>query len=67
MNHKISQLCDKIDNLQRMSNELRRMKYEQVTDTSHINHQIDLIRLECLLIANDKQEYNKDEPRDPSQ
>ena len=65
MLHKISELCDKIDSLKKMSDTLRERKYGTVkAPVEVIDESIASIQAECLLIANDKSEYN--EPHDQS-
>ena len=60
MLHKISQFCNKIDNLKRMSDKLRTMKYgNPKASDEEIDNMIVDIQSECLLIANDKSEYKK--------
>ena len=60
MIHKISQFCDKIDSLKVMSDRLRKMKYETPKSTDEeINAHIESIQSECLLIAKDKEKYEK--------
>ena len=58
MLHKISQFCDKIDNLKRMSDKLRTMKYgNPKASDEEIDNMIVDIQSECLLLANDKSKY----------
>ena len=58
MLHKISQFCDKIDNLKRMSDKLRTMKYgNPKSSDEEIDNMIIDIQSECLLLANDKSQY----------
>ena len=58
MLHKISQFCNKIDNLKRMSNKLRTMKYgNPKASDEEIDNMIVDIQSECLLLANDKSKY----------
>ena len=65
MLHRISELCDKIDSLKKMSDTLRERKYGTVkAPVEVIDESIASIQAECLLIANDKSEYN--EPHDQS-
>ena len=65
MIHRISELCDKIDSIKAMSDRLRESKYGLVkAPTEIINESIEKIQADCLLIANDKSEYN--EPHDQS-
>jgi len=65
MLHKISALCDKIDSLKRSADHLRNMKYGEVkAPRVEIDDSIATIQAECLLIANDKSDYN--EPHDQS-
>ena len=60
MLHKISELCDKIDSLKKMSDTLRERKYGTVKAPAEvIDESIASIQAECLLIANDKREYNE--------
>ncbi len=55
MLHKISQFCNKIDNLKRMSDKLRTMKYgNPKASDEEIDNMIVDIQSECLLLANDK-------------
>ena len=65
MLHKISELCNKIDSLKRTADHLRNMKYGEVkAPRVEIDDSIATIQAECLLIANDKSDYN--EPHDQS-
>ena len=58
MLHKISQFCDKIDNLKRMSDKLRTMKYDNPkASEEEIDNMISDIQSECLLLSNDKSKY----------
>ena len=62
MLHKISAFCDKIDSIKRMSDDLRRLKYETPKSKERdlrIQNLIDTIQADCLLVANDKNEYEK--------
>jgi len=60
MNHKISQFCDKIDSIKKMSDRLRDMKYGPVKSSkSEIDNMIQTIQADCLLMANDKGTYEK--------
>ena len=60
MLHRISELCDKIDSLKKMSDTLRERKYGTVkAPVEVIDESIASIQAECLLIANDKSEYNE--------
>ena len=60
MIHKISQLCDKIDSVKSMSDRLRQLKYgENKAPRQVIDESIASIQAECLLIANDKNDYNE--------
>ena len=60
MIHKISEFCDKIDTIKKMSDRLRDMKYGPVKhDKMIIDNMIQTIQADCLLIANDKGEYEK--------
>ena len=60
MLHKISELCDKIDSLKRSADYLRELKYgENKAPREVIDESIEKIQADCLLIANDKSEYNE--------
>ena len=60
MLHKISQLCDKIDSLKRSADYLRELKYgENKAPREIIDESIEKIQADCLLIANDRSEYNE--------
>ena len=60
MLHKISQLCDKIDSLKRSADYLRELKYgENKAPREVIDESIEKIQADCLLIANDRSEYNE--------
>ena len=60
MLHKISQLCDKIDSLKRSADYLRELKYgENKAPREIIDESIEKIQADCLLIANDKSNYNE--------
>jgi len=60
MNHKISEFCDKIDSIKKMSDRLREMKYGPVkANDSEINHTIETIQHQCFMVSQDKGEYEK--------
>ena len=60
MIHKISEFCDKIDSIKFMSDRLRDMKYGKVKFADgEIDNMIQTIQADCLLVANDKQKYEK--------
>ena len=60
MLHKISQLCDKIDSLKKSADHLRELKYgPDKAPREIIDDKIASIQAECLLIANDKSDYNE--------
>ncbi len=60
MLHKISELCDKIDSLKRSADYLRELEYgENKAPREVIDESIEKIQADCLLIANDKSEYNE--------
>ena len=62
MNHKISEFCDKIDTVKKMSDRLREMKYGPLgASKSEIDSMIEVIQADCLLLAKDKGEYVKNE------
>ena len=60
MLHKISEFCDKIDSIKLMADRLRDMKYGNVKFADgEIDNMIQTIQADCLLVANDKQKYEK--------
>ena len=60
MLHKISELCDKIDSLKKSADHLRELKYgEDKAPREVIDESIGKIQTDCLLIANDKSNYNE--------
>ena len=60
MLHKISQLCDKIDSLKKSADYLRELKYgPKKAPRQEIDERIANIQADCLLIANDKSDYNE--------
>ena len=60
MIHKISEFCDKIDSIKLMADRLRDMKYGPVkSNKGEIDNMIQIIQADCLLVANDKQKYEK--------
>ena len=64
MLHKISDFCDKIDSLKKMSDDLRITKYDYPKSPDRdfrVQNLIDTIQADCLLIANDKSDYGKEE------
>ena len=62
MNHKISEFCDKIDSIKKMSDRLRDMKYGPLgASKMEIDVMIETIQADCLLVASDKGKYVKRE------
>jgi hypothetical protein len=60
MLHKISELCDKIDTLKKSADYLRELKYgPDKAPREVIDESIEKIQADCLLIANDKSDYNE--------
>ena len=60
MIHKISEFCDKIDSIKLMADRLRDMKYGKVKFADgEIDNMIQAIQSDCLLVASDKQKYEK--------
>ena len=60
MIHKISEFCDKIDSIKLMADRLRDMKYGNVKFADgEIDNMIQVIQADCLLLASDKQKYEK--------
>ena len=62
MYHKISEFCDKIDSIKKMSDRLRDMKYGPLgASIREIDEMIETIQADCLLVASDKGKYVKRE------
>ena len=60
MIHKISEFCDKIDSIKLTADRLRHKKYGKVKfSEAEIDNMIQTIQADCLLVANDKQKYEK--------
>ena len=60
MNHKISEFCDKIDSVKKMSDRLREMKYGPLGASKlEIDLMVETIQADCLLLAKDKGKYEK--------
>ena len=62
MLHKISAFCNKIDSIKKMSDDLRVLKYGTPKSNERdlrIQNLIETIQADCLLVANDKNEYEK--------
>tara|TARA_Y100000389_G_scaffold203760_1_gene253320 strand:- start:1150 stop:1389 length:240 start_codon:yes stop_codon:yes gene_type:complete len=63
MLHKISFFCDKINSVNKMAENLRVLKYQTPKSQDRdlkIQNLIDTIQADCLLLANDKGDYVKD-------
>jgi TATA-box binding protein (TBP) (component of TFIID and TFIIIB) len=62
MLHKISDFCDKIDSIKKMSDMLREMKYGiNKAPNEAIDNMIASIQHDCLMVSKDKSEYIKKE------
>ena len=64
MNHKISQFCDKVDSLKKMSDDLRVLKYQTPKSKERdirVQNLIDTIQADCHLVSQDKSDYGKEE------
>ena len=60
MLHKISDFCDKIDTIKRMSDKLREMKYgSPKASRPDIDTLIETIQADCLAVSMDKSKYWK--------
>ena len=67
MLHKISQFCDKVDTIKKMSDELRVLKYQTPKSKDRdfrIQNLIETIQADCLLVASDKSDYGKEKDKD---
>ena len=64
MLHKISDFCNKIDTIKKMSDDLRSLKYNVPKSTDRdlkVQNLIDTIQSDCLLVSADKSDYGKEE------
>ena len=64
MLHKISDFCNKIDTIKKMSDDLRSLKYDVPKSTDRdlrVQNLIDTIQADCLLVSADKSDYGKEE------
>ena len=62
MLHKISQFCDKVNSINKMAEDLRVLKYKTPKSKERdfrIQNLIETIQADCLLLANDKGDYDK--------
>ena len=62
MLHKISKFCDKINTINKMAEDLRVLKYQTPKSKDRdfkIKNIIETIQADCLLVANDKGDYEK--------
>ena len=62
MLHKISQFCDKINSINKMAEDLRVLKYQTPKSKERdfkIQNLIETIQADCLLLAKDKGDYEK--------
>ena len=62
MIHKISAFCDKINSINKMAEDLRVLKYQTPKSDERdfkIKNIIETIQADCLLVANDKGDYEK--------
>ena len=60
MLHKISDFCNKIDSIKKISDELRTLKYNVPKSESRdirIDNLIETIQADCLVISKDKSDY----------
>ena len=63
MLHKISDFCNKIDTIKKMSDDLRVLKYENPKSNERdlkVQNLIDTIQADCLLVSHDKSDYVKE-------
>jgi len=67
MLHKISEFCNKIDTIKKCSDDLRVLKYQTPKSNARdiqIQNLIDTIQADCLLVASDKSDYDKEKDKD---
>ena len=64
MLHKISDFCNKIDSIKKISDELRTLKYNVPKSESRdirIDNLIETVQADCLVVSQDKSDYGKEE------
>ena len=64
MLHKISDFCNKIDTIKKMSDDLRVLKYENPKSNERdlkVQNLIDTIQADFLLVSHYKSDYGKEE------
>lgn len=59
MNHKVSELVEKINSINEIAKMLYRAKYVDKAPKQVVDDLIQTIQADCFLVANDKQEYVK--------
>ena len=62
MLHKISKFCDKINSINKMAEDLRVLKYQTPKSKERdlkIQHLIETIQADCLVVSKDKGTYEK--------
>lgn len=62
MIHKVSELCQKIDGIKKVSDRLQKLKYDNPKTPerdAEVDNLIADIQMQCKLIANDKGNYDK--------
>ena len=65
MYHKISEFCDKIDSIKKDADRLREMKYgADKANKVEIDNLIQQIQSDCLVVSQDKGNYEKIDPTD---
>lgn len=65
MLHKISEFCDKIDGIKKDADRLREMKYgANKANKVEIDNMIQQIQSDCLVVSQDKGNYEKTDPTD---
>ena len=67
MLHKISDFCNKIDSIKKMSDDLRTTKYSFPKSPDRdfrIQNLIETIQADCLLVASDKSDYGKEKDKE---
>ena len=63
MLHKISDFCNKIDSIKKISDELRTLKYNVPKSENRdltIDNLIETIQADCLVVSQDKSDYGKE-------
>ena len=61
MIHKVSELIKKVRGINELADRLHQVKYVENRTKAEVDHLIDQIKYECMLISKDNSEYVKND------